>query len=258
MARYASGWPLPGNRAGDIAYFTEMRTKISRALDAAGRDPSEFTFAGQVDCGADASSRRAALDVGANSAQQARTTSSWAFRGSPPLTASCQWHARSRSRCSSSLYEGAVTTLQRWSADGVGVGRAVVVRTYGSAPRQPGAVLLYASDGRVAGSVSGGCVEGAAAKEIETARESGKTRTIRYGITDEQAWSVGLACGGTIDVLIEPEVPEEAVDAAFATPARLWSRRCHPKKAPTHSLGLCLMRTEVCVAPLAPRRPMRP
>jgi alkanesulfonate monooxygenase SsuD/methylene tetrahydromethanopterin reductase-like flavin-dependent oxidoreductase (luciferase family) len=63
MARYATGWPLPGNRAGDIAYFTEMRAKISRALDAAGRDPTEFTFAGQVDCGADASSRRAALGV---------------------------------------------------------------------------------------------------------------------------------------------------------------------------------------------------
>lgn len=107
-----------------------------------------------------------------------------------------------------------LTTLQLWQAEGVGVGRAVVVRTYGSAPRQPGAVLLYASDGRVAGSVSGGCVEGAAAEEIEAARESGKTKTVRYGITDEQAWSVGLACGGTIDVLIEPAVPEEAVEAA--------------------------------------------
>jgi xanthine dehydrogenase accessory factor len=107
-----------------------------------------------------------------------------------------------------------LTTLQLWQAEGMGVGRAVVVRTYGSAPRQPGAVLLYASDGRVAGSVSGGCVEGAAAEEIEAARESGKTKTVRYGISDEQAWSVGFACGGTIDVLIEPAVPEEALDAA--------------------------------------------
>ena len=107
-----------------------------------------------------------------------------------------------------------LTTLQAWRSEGVEVGRAVVVQTYGSAPRQPGAVLLYASDGRVAGSVSGGCVEGAAAEEIDRARESGKTRTVRYGITDEQAWSVGLACGGTIDVLIEPIVPAEAIDAA--------------------------------------------
>jgi alkanesulfonate monooxygenase SsuD/methylene tetrahydromethanopterin reductase-like flavin-dependent oxidoreductase (luciferase family) len=63
MARYAVGWPLPGNRAGDIAYFVEQRDKICRALEAAGRDPQSFTFAGQVDCGADAASRRAALET---------------------------------------------------------------------------------------------------------------------------------------------------------------------------------------------------
>ena len=85
--------------------------------------------------------------------------------------------------------------------------RAVVVRTFGSAPRPEGAVLLYAADGRIAGSVSGGCVEGAAAEEIETARASGNARVIRYGISDEQAWDVGLACGGTIDVLVEPAAP---------------------------------------------------
>jgi alkanesulfonate monooxygenase SsuD/methylene tetrahydromethanopterin reductase-like flavin-dependent oxidoreductase (luciferase family) len=64
IARYASGWPLPGNRAGDVVYFREKRDDIRRALDAAGRDPDDFTFAAQVDCGADATSRRAALDVG--------------------------------------------------------------------------------------------------------------------------------------------------------------------------------------------------
>ena len=63
MARYGSGWPLPGNRSGDLAYFTEMRDKISRALEAAGRDPSDFVYAGQVDCGADSASRRDALAV---------------------------------------------------------------------------------------------------------------------------------------------------------------------------------------------------
>jgi xanthine dehydrogenase accessory factor len=89
---------------------------------------------------------------------------------------------------------------------GVGVGRAVVVRTFGSAPRPEGAVLLRADDGRIAGSVSGGCVEGAAAEEIERARRDGHARVIRYGISDEDAWDVGLACGGTIDVLIEPTV----------------------------------------------------
>jgi alkanesulfonate monooxygenase SsuD/methylene tetrahydromethanopterin reductase-like flavin-dependent oxidoreductase (luciferase family) len=63
IARYASGWPLPGNQAGDVAYFIEKRDKIRRALEAAGRDPQDFTFAAQVDCGADDNARRAALDV---------------------------------------------------------------------------------------------------------------------------------------------------------------------------------------------------
>ena len=106
-------------------------------------------------------------------------------------------------------------TLQGWQGEGIDVGRAVVVRTFGSAPRPEGAVLLYASDGRIAGSVSGGCVEGAAAEEIEKARADGHARVIRYGISDEQAWDVGLACGGTIDVLVEPVVPSAAVSAAI-------------------------------------------
>ena len=106
-------------------------------------------------------------------------------------------------------------TLSAWQEEGVDIGRAVVVRTFGSAPRPEGAVLLYASDGRIAGSVSGGCVEGAAAEEIARARADGHARVIRYGISDEQAWDVGLACGGTIDVLIEPAVPSTAVAAAI-------------------------------------------
>jgi xanthine dehydrogenase accessory factor len=105
-------------------------------------------------------------------------------------------------------------TLDGWTADGVGIGRAVVVRTFGSAPRPEGAVLIRADDGRIAGSVSGGCVEGAAAGEIERARGDGHSRVIRYGISDEEAWDVGLACGGTIDVLIEPAVPAAAVSGA--------------------------------------------
>ena len=105
-------------------------------------------------------------------------------------------------------------TLDGWTAEGQPAGRAVVVRTFGSAPRPEGAVLLRADDGRIAGSVSGGCVEGAAAGEIERARRDGHSRVIRYGISDEEAWDVGLACGGTIDVLVEPAVPAAAVTAA--------------------------------------------
>ena len=78
-------------------------------------------------------------------------------------------------------------------------------------------MLLYADDGRIAGSVSGGCVEGAAAEEIDRARSTGRARVIRYGISDEQAWDVGLACGGTIDVLVQPAVPAPVVDAARAS-----------------------------------------
>ncbi len=108
-------------------------------------------------------------------------------------------------------------SLEAWRAEGAGVGRAVVVRTFGSAPRPEGAVLLVTDDGRLAGSVSGGCVEGAAAEEIGAARRSGRQRVIRYGISDEQAWDVGLACGGTIDVLVSPVVPEVAIMAARET-----------------------------------------
>jgi xanthine dehydrogenase accessory factor len=69
-------------------------------------------------------------------------------------------------------------------------------------------------DDRLAGSVSGGCVEGAAFEEIQRARRDGHSRVIRYGISDEEAWDVGLACGGTIDVLVEPLVRPEAEAAA--------------------------------------------
>jgi xanthine dehydrogenase accessory factor len=101
--------------------------------------------------------------------------------------------------------------------EAVGAGRAVVVRTFGSSPRPEGAVLLVADDGRMVGSVSGGCVESAAAGEILAARASGRERVIRYGISDEQAWDVGLACGGVIDVLISPSVPATAELAARET-----------------------------------------
>ncbi len=103
-----------------------------------------------------------------------------------------------------------------WRAEGLDVGRAVVIRTYGSAPRQEGSVLLVAEDGRMIGSVSGGCVEGAAAEAVAAARASGQASVIRYGISDDLAWSVGLACGGTIDVLVQPNVPDDVLAAARA------------------------------------------
>jgi xanthine dehydrogenase accessory factor len=107
-----------------------------------------------------------------------------------------------------------IETVRGWQAEGVELGRAVVVRSFGSAPRPEGATLVGTADGRLAGSISGGCVEGAAFEEIQRARRDGVSRVIRYGISDEQAWDVGMACGGTIDVLIEPFLRPEVLDAA--------------------------------------------
>ena len=107
-----------------------------------------------------------------------------------------------------------ISTVEAWRRDGVDIGRAVVVRAYGSAPRPEGAVLVLAADGRLAGSVSGGCVEGAVVEQIERARRDGMARVIRYGISADQARDVGLACGGTIDVLVEPRLRDEVVEAA--------------------------------------------
>ncbi len=104
--------------------------------------------------------------------------------------------------------------VRTWQGEGAELGRAVVIRTFGSAPRPEGACLVATADGRLAGSVSGGCVEGAAVEEIRRARIDGVARVIRYGISDEQAWEVGLACGGTIDVLVEPLVRPEVLAAA--------------------------------------------
>jgi xanthine dehydrogenase accessory factor len=103
--------------------------------------------------------------------------------------------------------------FDRLSARGP-VGRGVVTAVWGSAPRPEGACLLATPDGSVAGSVSGGCVEAAVAEEIVAAMKRGTSRLLRYGVTDERAWEVGLACGGTIDILVQPSVPAEVVAAA--------------------------------------------
>jgi xanthine dehydrogenase accessory factor len=107
-----------------------------------------------------------------------------------------------------------LSTIDAWRTEGRGFGRAVLIRVFGNGPRPEGATLLVADDGSIAGSVSGGCVEGAAAEEVARARGDGCSRVIRFGISDEQAWGVGLACGSTIDVLIEPELRPEIETAA--------------------------------------------
>jgi xanthine dehydrogenase accessory factor len=101
----------------------------------------------------------------------------------------------------------------RLAASGA-VGRAVVTSVWGSAPRAEGSCMLATADGRIAGSVSGGCVESATAVEIADAIARGTSKLVTFGVSDERAWEVGLACGGTIRVLVEPAIRPEVLEAA--------------------------------------------
>ncbi|MET9726089.1 XdhC family protein [Streptomyces zaomyceticus] len=94
--------------------------------------------------------------------------------------------------------------LQRWVEQGREFAVATVVAVGGSAPRQPGAALAVDSDGTAIGSVSGGCVEGAVYELCRQAIEDGKTVVERFGYSDEDAFAVGLTCGGVIDILVTP------------------------------------------------------
>lgn len=95
-------------------------------------------------------------------------------------------------------------TAADWHAAGEQVALATVVETWGSSPRPAGSVLAVTRSGRMAGSVSGGCIEGAVAEVAMGVMESGTPRLLDFGVTDEQAWEVGLACGGTLKVFVEP------------------------------------------------------
>lgn len=91
-----------------------------------------------------------------------------------------------------------------WFRAGKGAALATVVETWGSAPRRVGSQLAISGAGEIAGSVSGGCVEGAVVAEALDAIEAGAPITLEYGVSDGDAFAVGLACGGTIRVLVEP------------------------------------------------------
>lgn len=95
-------------------------------------------------------------------------------------------------------------TALAWHRDGCGAVLATVVETWGSAPRRVGAQLAISGAGEIAGSVSGGCVEGAVIVEALEALAAGEHRMLEFGVSDGDAFAVGLACGGTIRVLVEP------------------------------------------------------
>jgi xanthine dehydrogenase accessory factor len=97
--------------------------------------------------------------------------------------------------------------IERWMNEGEEVALATVVRAIGSSPRPVGAKMAVTRSGRMAGSVSGGCVESAVVQEALEVLRSGRPRLLTYGVADEVAQSVGLACGGVIEVFVEP-LPE--------------------------------------------------
>ena len=94
--------------------------------------------------------------------------------------------------------------LDRWRSQGRRVALARVVDIEGSGPRLPGAAMAVADDGEVAGSVSGGCVEGAVVGEALDILATGDRRMVSFGYSDDEAFAVGLTCGGTIHLFIEP------------------------------------------------------
>ena len=91
-----------------------------------------------------------------------------------------------------------------WLAQGHKVALGTVIKTWGSAPRPAGSQIAVRNDGAFLGSVSGGCVEGAVIEAALQAIGDGKNRELEFGVTDQQAWDVGLACGGRIKILVEP------------------------------------------------------
>lgn len=93
--------------------------------------------------------------------------------------------------------------IEQWRERGEAVALATVVRTFGSSPRVAGAKMAVSASGAMLGSVSGGCIEGAVFDACQEAIKTGTARLLHFGVADEDAWEVGLACGGMIDVFVE-------------------------------------------------------
>ena len=128
--------------------------------------------------------------------------------------------------------------LLRWWRDGASVGVGTVVATWRSAPRQPGASMLVGPEGEAVGSVSGGCVEGAVYELAQEVAESGTPALQRYGVSDEDAYAVGLTCGGILDVWVEtvsretfPELGDVAADIEAGRPVAVATVVEHPDPA---------------------------
>ena len=99
--------------------------------------------------------------------------------------------------------EDILSVAAQWRANGEDVAVATVTETWGSSPRPPGSQMALTASGRMAGSVSGGCIEGAVAEAAVTTLATGVPQVLEYGIANERAWEVGLACGGSLTILLE-------------------------------------------------------
>ena len=100
-------------------------------------------------------------------------------------------------------HDDVLATVAAWHTEGRRTAIATVVDTWGSSPRPVGSQLGIDDDGNLVGSVSGGCIEGAVAREAIEVMGDGEPRLLEFGVSDEQAWEVGLACGGTVHVFVE-------------------------------------------------------
>lgn len=100
--------------------------------------------------------------------------------------------------------QGVLQLALEWREAGKLVALATVIQTWGSSPRPPGSNLVIADDGSFAGSVSGGCVEGEVIRIAKDVIRDGLQQILEFGVTDDDAWQVGLACGGQIQILVEP------------------------------------------------------
>ncbi len=104
------------------------------------------------------------------------------------------------------MTEDVLETAAAWAAAGEQVAIATVTETWGSSPRPAGSQMAVTASGRMAGSVSGGCIEGAVADVAAEAMRTGQPQWLDFGVTNERAWEVGLACGGKLKVFVEPLV----------------------------------------------------
>jgi xanthine dehydrogenase accessory factor len=101
--------------------------------------------------------------------------------------------------------------LKKWFSDGKAAVMVRVIKTWGSSPRPVGSVMLINEDGQLAGSVSGGCIEGAVVKKAKELFNNHQSKKIEFGVTDEEAWTVGLSCGGRIEVFLQSLSPSDPI-----------------------------------------------